>query len=176
MSSILYLSLKRSILLLFFVGAFLFVSATDTEVDSETISCSIEDYEEYAPFSPAIDFTAGSLFVGVGRNSIWVRGALNEPGNFYVALYTADPGALTAATIRTHAITAGAQIATEVPGVSPVGTTSQQQQFTAANVAAFPSFPGTPYAGARFTGLTFGTTYFYRIVARMPEEQISLQL
>lgn len=166
MSSILYLSLKRSILLLFFVGAFLFVSATDTEVDSETISCSIEDYEEYAPFSPAIDFTAGSLFVGVGRNSIWVRGALNEPGNFYVALYTADPGALTAATIRTHAITAGAQIATEVPGVSPVGTTSQQQQFTAANVAAFPSFPGTPYAGARFTGLVFGTTYHYRIVAR----------
>jgi len=166
MSSILYLSLKRSILLLFFVGAFLFVSATDTEVDSETISCSIEDYEEYAPFSPAINFTAGSLFVGAGRNSVWVRAAINEPGDVYVALYTSDPGALTGATIRTHAITAGAQIPAERPGSSPVGTTSQQQQFTAANVPSFPSFPGTPYAGSRFTGLVFGTTYHYRIVAR----------
>jgi hypothetical protein len=95
-----------------------------------------------------------------------VRGALNESGNFYVALYTSDPGALTAATIRTHAITAGAQIPAEVPGSSPVGTTSQQQQFTAASVPSFPSFAGTPYAGARFTGLAFATTYFYRIVAR----------
>lgn len=118
------------------------------------------------PFSPAINFTAGSLFVGASRTSIWIRAAINEPGDFYVALYTADPGALTAATIRTHAITAGAQIVTEVPGISPVGLTSQQQQFTALNVPVFPSFTGTPYAGSRFTGLTFGTTYHYRIVAR----------
>ncbi|QLH31060.1 MAG: hypothetical protein HWD62_00195 [Cyclobacteriaceae bacterium] len=84
------------------------------------------------PFSPAINFTAGSLFVGAGRNSVWVRAAINEPGNVYVALYTADPGALTGATIRTHAITAGAQIATEVPGSSrwepPPSNSSLPQQ------------------------------------------------
>lgn len=159
--------------LIFIVSAPVFdVSAKDEaggsskDATESPTSYSIEEYEECMPFSPAINFTAGSLFVGAGRNSVWVRAAINEPGNVYVALYTADPGALTGATIRTHAITAGAQIATEVPGSSPVGTTSQQQQFTAANVPSFPSFPGTPYAGSRFTGLTFGTTYHYRIVAR----------
>lgn len=111
----------------------------------------------------------GSLFVGSGRNSVWIR-ASNSAGSgwVYVTLYTADPGALTGAQIRTHAMTAGSQIPTEVAGTSPVGTTSQQQQFTAANVAAFPSFPGTPYAGTRFTGLAFATTYHYRIVASNP--------
>lgn len=167
MRSILYLSLKRSVILfLFLVGFSLYASNEVSGNDSKSVTYSIEEFEECAPFSPAINFTPLSLFVGAGRNSVWVRAAINEPGNVYVALYTADPGALTGATIRTHAITAGAQIATEVPGSSPVGTTSQQQQFTAANVPSFPSFPGTPYAGSRFTTLAFGTTYHYRIVAR----------
>jgi hypothetical protein len=37
-------------------------------------SYSIEEYEECLPMSPAINFTAGSLFIGAGRNSIWLGG------------------------------------------------------------------------------------------------------
>lgn len=174
MSSILYLSLKRSLTLyLLLTGITLYASNEVVESDSKTTSYSIEEYDECAPYSPAINFTAGSLFVGVGRNSIWVRAALNEPGDFYVAIYTSDPGAMTGAQIRTAAITAGVQNspvngAVEVPGVSSATATlnSQQQNFTAANVPLVASFAGTPYSGSRFTGLTFGTTYFYRIVAR----------
>lgn len=174
MSSILYLSLKRSLTLyLLLTGITLYASNGVVESDSRITSYSIEEYDECAPYSPAINFTAGSLFVGVGRNSIWVRAALNEPGDFYVAIYTSDPGAMTGAQIRTAAITAGVQNspvngAVEVPGVSSATATlnSQQQNFTAANVPLVASFAGTPYSGSRFTGLTFGTTYFYRIVAR----------
>jgi gliding motility-associated-like protein len=135
-------------------------------------SCTIEEYEECMPMSPAINFTAGSLYVGTGRFSLWFRGALNEPGDFYVAVYATDPGAMTGAQIRTAAITAGSQNspvngAVEIAGTTPVGTFSQQQQFDVASVPDFPSFPGTPYAGSRFTaGITPATTYFYRIVAR----------
>ena len=115
--------------------------------------------------SPGINFTGGSLFIGSGLFSIWVRGALNEAGTMYVAVYTTNPGAMSAAQIRTAAITAGVQNspvngAVEVPG-TPVGSAiSQVQVFTAASTPATPAFAGTPYAGARFTGLAFNTTYF----------------
>lgn len=118
---------------------------------------SANSYNELNLYSASVDFTPGSLFAGFARTSSWLRASMNEAGTIYFALYSSNPGTLTANQIRIDALNLGGVTASRIRG--------QAETFSAADTPDNPSFPGTPYTGARFTGLTNNTTYYYAIVA-----------
>ena len=48
--------------------------ASDKEAKTENCLITAEEFNERPLPSAAINFVGGSLFVGAGRNSVWVRG------------------------------------------------------------------------------------------------------
>ena len=136
-----------------FIFVIIFFRFDFTAANTSDNSC-LTEYNA-RELTPAVDFTPGSLFAGFARTSIWLRASMNEAGTIYFVLYDSDPGVLSANDIRNDVI-AGV-------GANRVGVSSET--FSADDVPDNPSFIGTPYTGARFTGLNVGATYWYAIVA-----------
>ncbi|HEX2682786.1 MAG TPA: hypothetical protein VHL77_02575, partial [Ferruginibacter sp.] len=129
---------------------------------NESINC--KDADAPAPAVPV--FVSGSLFAGFARNSVWLRASINTSGTIYFTLFDAPQPTITASDIKTYASTSGAQVTGEKSAVTAIDNQKQVQVFTASETPLNPSFTGTPYAGARFTGgIDFPGTYYYYIVA-----------